>query len=131
MVYVLFVWKDIICNYVSMCECMHDIIVVDDCNSGAQRQAEPARPRCTSHLCCMCVLFPFPGVSCYPLLFCLFCYVRCCRARLCCMRYLSYHFGFFLSGCITRCPTAIRAAQPRPVTVSKGASQVNASVVPA
>ena len=62
MYYVL--WKDIICNYVIMC--MHDIIVVDDCNSGAQRQAEPVRPRCTSHLCCMCVLFPSPGVSCYP-----------------------------------------------------------------
>ena len=47
-------------HYVIMC--MHDsiVIVVNDCNSGAQRQAEPARPRCTSHLCCMCVLFPFP-----------------------------------------------------------------------
>ena len=75
--------------------CMHDniVIVVDDYNSGAQRQAEPARPRCTSHLCCMCVLFPFPRVSSYPLLFCSFCYVRCCQAGLCCMTIRLYILG--------------------------------------
>ena len=56
--------------------CMHDIIVVDDSNSGAQRQAEPARPRCTSHLCCM---FPFPGVSCYSP--CSVCSVMYCVAK--------------------------------------------------
>ena len=56
--------------------CLHDIIVVYDCNSGAQRQAETARQDIpvTCVVCVYCSLFPVflatPSCSVYSAMYC-------------------------------------------------------------